>query len=159
MTAGLEIKRVDSETAPGLLAFLLKLQAADEAGWFRPHPFSEATITALCSTAVLDLYYVLVIDRQVVGYGLLRGWDEGYDIPSLGIAIDADYRGLGLGSLTMNFLHSAALLRGAKRVRLRVAADNHVAIAVYAAMGYEFDRIDPSFPAPHLMVGFKVIGR
>lgn len=158
MPASLEMKRVSIETAPGLLAFLCEVETADEAGWFRPHPFTEASIAALCSTDVSDLYYVLVIDQRVIGYGLLRGWDEGYDVPSLGVAIDPEFRGLGLGSLTMRFLHIAARLHGATRVRLRVAADNHTAIAVYARMGYVFDDVDPAIPGLRQLVGFKVIG-
>jgi len=84
------------------------------------------------------LYYVAVASDRVLGYGILRGWDEGYQIPSLGIAFLPDARGKGLGRLFMTFLHAAARLRGAKRIRLKVYPDNTVAVKLYEDMGYRY---------------------
>jgi len=46
---------------------------------------------------------------------MLRGWDEGYETPSLGIAVHPDARGLGLARTFMGFLHAAASFQGAAR--------------------------------------------
>lgn len=81
----------------------------------------------------------MVADGEVLGYGLLRGWDQGYDVPSLGIAIRPDRRGQGLGILLMHFLHAAARQRGALRVRLRVHPGNARARDLYEKLGYRFE--------------------
>jgi len=82
------------------------------------------------------------VDGNVVlAYGILRGWDEGYAIPSLGIAVHPDARGTALGELLMHFLHGAARQRGARRVRLKVYSDNLAARSLYAKLGYNFDSV------------------
>jgi ribosomal-protein-alanine N-acetyltransferase len=68
----------------------------------------------------------------------LRGWDEGYEIPSLGIAIHPDARSKGLGTTFMHFLHTAAQRKGSNRIRLRVHKENREAIAMYERFDYSF---------------------
>jgi len=89
-----------------------------------------------------DLYYVAVSGTAVAAYGMLRGWDEGYQVPSLGIAIHPDARGTGLASTFMQFLHAAARLRGATRVRLKVNSENTAARRLYQSLGYRFEDSD-----------------
>ena len=91
------------------------------------------------SASAADLYYVLVEANAVIGYGMLRGWSEGYEIPSLGIAIAPSARGQGLGRAFMHFLHAAARRRGSTKVRLRVDANNAAALTMYKSLGYVFD--------------------
>jgi ribosomal-protein-alanine N-acetyltransferase len=85
-----------------------------------------------------DLYYALLVDGEMVGYGILRGWDEGYEVPSLGIAVDPASQGRGYGRLLIEFLHGTARQRGAKRIRLKVYAHNLRALALYKSLGYVF---------------------
>ena len=85
-----------------------------------------------------DLYYVLVDELNILGYGMLRGWDEGYEIPSLGLFIHPNHRKCGLGNLLINFLHSAARHRGASKVRLTVNQENRAAMELYKKVGYSF---------------------
>jgi RimJ/RimL family protein N-acetyltransferase len=69
---------------------------------------------------------------------MLRGWDEGYQVPSLGIALHAQARGTGLARAFMLYLHQVARWQGAKRVRLRVFPDNIPARRLYESLGYAF---------------------
>lgn len=128
--------------APGweqpLAEFLTALAAADEQQRFHPHPLTAEAAAAVCRGAGRDLYYLLVEGGAVLAYGMLRGWDEGFDVPSLGIAVHPEARGSGLGALLMRFLHAAAARRGAEAVRLRVQPDNTAAIELYRSLGYEF---------------------
>jgi ribosomal protein S18 acetylase RimI-like enzyme len=70
---------------------------------------------------------------------MLRGWDEGFSIPSLGIAIDPSARGLHLGRAFMHFLHFVAKRRGCSLVRLTVSQTNHSAIKLYEGLGYKLE--------------------
>jgi ribosomal protein S18 acetylase RimI-like enzyme len=69
---------------------------------------------------------------------MLRGWDESYTIPSLGIAVDPQCRGQGIGRRLITHLHVIAAARGADTVRLKVDRSNTTAMALYQAFGYEF---------------------
>lgn len=154
----IEIVRLTPARVQGLLALLRALEASGEAEWFRPHPFTPEHLDSLCAKGGRDLYYVIADGPEAFGYGLLRGWDEGYEVPSLGIAIHPQHRGLGLGATLMEFLHSAARLRGSPRVRLRVGADNARAIALYRRVGYRFDEEAQETEAGPLLVGHKALG-
>ncbi|MFN8515656.1 MAG: GNAT family N-acetyltransferase [Chloroflexia bacterium] len=96
----------------------------------------------LTNYAGADLYYVLIAGDTILGYGMLRGWDAGYEVPSLGIAIHPQYRGSGLGKLLMQFLHCAARWKGATQIRLKVYPDNPRAIKLYQQLGYAFGKME-----------------
>lgn len=135
---GLEFRELCPELEKPLSRFFADLDASGTGHHFHPHPFTPAEAKRLCGYDGDDLYYVAVASDRVLGYGMLRGWDEGYQIPSLGIAFHPDARGKGLGRLFMMFLHAAARHRGAKRIRLKVYPDNTVAVKLYEDIGYRY---------------------
>lgn len=134
----IEIRRLTSEWKQSLMVFFRILEQAGDTGFFQPHPFTDDAVEGVLRGIDRDLYYVLVIGNEVVGYGMLRGWDEGYNIPSLGIAIHPAVRGNGLGRAFMHFLEAAAKYRGADKLRLRVNSQNIPAKRLYESLGYEF---------------------
>lgn len=85
-----------------------------------------------------DVYYLLIDGGEIIGYGMLRGWDEGFQTPSLGIVIDPSAQGRGLGRCLMSVLHAAARERGASQIRLKVYPENKPAVELYKSLGYEF---------------------
>jgi ribosomal protein S18 acetylase RimI-like enzyme len=105
---------------------------------FHPHPFDPATAHAITHYTGKDFYGALFQDREIIGYGLLRGYDEGYTIPSLGIAIHPDYQGFGLGKILMQHLHRVAASLGSAQIRLKVYPQNHSALRLYKKLGYVF---------------------
>ncbi len=140
---------------PALATFLQALDASGDSRFFSPHPSDAATLCELAARPRRDVYCLLVEERSVIGYGLLRGWDEGYDIPSLGIAIHPQARSIGLGRLLMDYLELMAARRGAGAVRLRVFKQNATAVALYSRRGYAWT-VDPG--NDDLLVGLKSIG-
>jgi ribosomal protein S18 acetylase RimI-like enzyme len=136
--AGLEFRQLGPDLLRPLCEFFAVIgQGADHA-FFHPHPMTAAEAERLCSYAGRDLYYAVCAGGSVLGYGLLRGWDEGYDIPSLGIAIAPAARGRGLARPFMCFLHAAAKQRGARQIRLTVYQANDRAVELYRSLGYVF---------------------
>ena len=121
-----------------LADFFQRLERNGDTRQFHPHPMTAAAARQLSHHRGQDLYYVLVDADRVLGYGLLRGWDEGYDVPSLGIAVAPELRGRGVGRGLMEFLHAAAQRKGARQVRLKVYPENHAAVALYRRLGYRF---------------------
>ncbi len=136
MVDGLEIVRVTRASREGLLRFLADV--AGETDFFSPHPYTPEVIDRIADSTGRDLYYVATNGEAVLGYGMLRGWDEGYEVPSLGISVHPSVRGTGLAQVLMAFLHAAARVRGASRVRLRVHRENQRARRLYESLGYHF---------------------
>lgn len=128
-----------------LKAMLEALQAAGEERLFHPHPFTAEALARLSRQPGKDYYCVLANGGTVLGYGLLRGWNEGYRVPRLGIAVHPGYRRQGHSETLMAHLHEEAARRGAAKVELRVLADNDAAISLYRSLGYRFERKDGAY--------------
>lgn len=138
MTASLEFRLLCPEFAGPLERFFDALDSAGDSKSFHPHPLTPEVARRIANHRGEDLYYVAINEDSVLAYGMLRGWEKGYDVPSLGIAVHPDFRGLGLGSAMMKFLHIAARIQGAKRIRLKVYPENSSAIRMYEGLGYKF---------------------
>ena|SRR3990172_6354173 len=131
-----KIERLNEHNLDELIEFWERNKK--DAHFFEPHPFTKVYLEDIIETHVKDIYLLFFVNDVVIGYGLLRGWDEGYNIPSLGIEIDRDYRGRGLGKTFMNILHDTAKRNRADKVRLTVMKDNLVARKLYEDLGYKF---------------------
>jgi [ribosomal protein S18]-alanine N-acetyltransferase len=117
---------------------LAELFAAIQDERFHPHALTREEADRLAAYRGRDVYAVLEAgDGRFVAYGLLRGWDEGYAVPSLGIAVRAGERGRGHGRRMMHWLATEARRRGADRIRLRVDPGNTPARRLYEQLGYE----------------------
>ena len=135
----LEFRTLYPELQAALAEFFKALAKGDDASYFHPHPFTAEEAQQRCAYQGKDLYYVAIDGQKVLGYGMLRGWDEGFAVPSLGIALHPNARGTGLGGAFMQVLHAAARLRGAKRVRLKVHPENSRAVRLYERLGYQYE--------------------
>lgn len=125
-----------------LAEFFVRIKETDNERFFHPHPLSEAEAKRIILHDGQDIYLILTDGSCVYAYGMLRGWDEGYAIPSLGLAVNPDFHGSGIGRLMMNFLHLTAKLRGCESIRLKVDKMNDRAISLYKSLGYVFEEFD-----------------
>jgi GNAT superfamily N-acetyltransferase len=134
----LEIRVLSPEWERPLASFFSSAgRAAEE--FFHPHPFTDEDAKRLTHYSGKDLYYLFVDGADILAYGMLRGWDEGHDVPSLGIVVHPDTRGQGVGELFMHFLHCAARKKGAREIMLKVYKENAAACKLYLKLGYLFD--------------------
>lgn len=142
MTVGaLVCGRLEPRHAAGLAALFERFAADPATAAFHPHPMTARWAARVCAGDGADLYAAVWradAPGELLGYGMLRGWDEGYEIPSLGIAIEPAQRGQGLGLTMMAYLHAQAVARGAPRIRLKVYPDNAGAVRLYEGLGYRF---------------------
>ena len=106
--------------------------------FFRPHPFTAEEARRIANLEGRDVYVLLFDGDRAVAYGMLRGWNEGFETPSLGIAVRTDSHRRGFGRLMMGHLHEVARAHGAEMVRLRVHPDNQRARRLYQSMGYRY---------------------
>ncbi len=133
----LEFCRIGPEWESGLAQFFVALDRHGDTRHFHPHPFTQSEAHRISTYPGADLYYVATTGREVLAYGMLRGWDQGFETPSLGIAVHPQQRGTGLARAFMLFLHAAARGRGARRIRLKVYPDNLPAVRLYTSLGYQ----------------------
>lgn len=138
----LEFRLLGPQLSAPLGKFFQTLIEKGEDREFHPHPLTLEHAELLCSYSGPDLYYAVTEGDMVIGYGMLRGWEKGFDVPSLGIAIHSSLRGLGVGRCFMHFLHLAAARKGAKRIRLKVYAHNTRALSLYKNLGYRFESVE-----------------
>lgn len=119
--------------------FLADLGANGDQAFFHPHGFDSEAAGRIVSVAETgpDEYWLLIAN-EVLAYGMLRGWAEGYAVPSLGLAVGPRHRGRGLARAMMCHLHDRASARGASHVRLKVERRNHAAHKLYESLGYVF---------------------
>lgn len=108
--------------------------------FFHPHPLTPEFAQHLCQRIdkTRDEYFVCWEEQGIIGYGMLRGWDEGYEVPSFGVCVLPSRRGEGLGQRLLRYALERCRLRGAKRVRLTVYRDNIWAVHVYRKFGFVF---------------------
>jgi len=139
MTDGaISLQPVAPATEADLAELFKQIKAAGDDRFFHPHPFDDAAAHDIANYRGRDFYAAGFVGGRLVGYGMLRGWDAGYAVPSLGIVIAPQARGRGFSKPLMLFLHEAARQRGATTVRLKVYPDNLAAIKLYEGLGYAF---------------------
>lgn len=120
--------------------FLAEIEANGDHTYFHPHAFDTKAADMVVSLAEFgpDEYW-LIVAEEILAYGMLRGWAEGYVVPSLGIAVAPQHRCRGLCRRLMSHLHARAVDRGARQVRLKVNRNNRAAKQLYERLGYEFE--------------------
>lgn len=145
------MERLRACHAPLFERLLAEFASNGDSDFFHPHGFdrSSAIATIDASESGQDEYWLL-IDRCAIAYGMLRGWSEGFEVPSLGVAVSPPFRGNGWAYVMMSHLHERARARGARAVRLKVAQRNTRAIKVYQSLGYVFEHHSPSELVGHL---------
>jgi len=112
--------------------------------FFHPHPLTSDEVKKRVQYKGLDLYFLQISAGRISGYGFLRGWDEGYEIPSLGLVIHPKFRGQDLGKDFLKFLHKQAKQQNAKKIRLTVDVRNKIAIKLYKEIGYQLQPMNES---------------
>ncbi len=133
---------IDPTHIDGLANLFCVLKNNGDDLFFHPHPLTHEEAKKKAEYLGNDLYFVMKYRGDVVGYGMLRGWDEGYPLPSLGIAVHPSARNQGFARQFIQFLHQQARERGASKVRLTVDQSNEKAIRLYKKEGYIFGRVN-----------------
>lgn len=110
--------------------------------FFHPHPFNSETAQKIACYVGFDWYTGVFLKSEnsetIVAYAMLRGWDEGYTIPSFGVCVLPSYQKMRIGQMLINASVVVAKVRGCQKIRLTVHPDNLTAIASYRRFGFEF---------------------
>ena len=130
------IRPIDSEDGAGLVRFFENNNTPDVTRHFSPFPLTSETAQRIARTPGRDRYFVGLVRGEIVALAMLRGWDEGFDIPSFGICVDRAHQGVGIGRAMTEYSIEAARASGCGAVRLSVYATNRRAIRLYESLGF-----------------------
>jgi ribosomal protein S18 acetylase RimI-like enzyme len=132
----LVIRNLQPGDAAVLSVFFMENDREDVRRHFHPFPLATETAKSICMDRSGDQYFAHFDDTRILGFGMLRGWKEGFSIPSFGLLVDHRAAGRGIGtSLTAHAVQRAQDL-GCPAVRLTVHSDNQTAIRLYARTGF-----------------------
>lgn len=104
--------------------------------YFHPFPLTSRTAYEIACKRHQDRFYVAISDNKILGFCMLRGWEEGFQKPSFGVMIDYRYQGLGLGRRMTLFAIEEAKKLGCRKIILSVYSSNFRAVDLYESLGF-----------------------
>lgn len=129
------IKKLIPDDAQSL-SELLNSADPEYSRYFIPFKYDKETIDNILSRTVKDQYFGLYVDNSLAGFYMLRGFDQGYDIPSYGVWIGPNFSGLGLATLTLHHAFAWCRANGIAKLMLKVHPGNVVAKSLYEAVEF-----------------------
>jgi len=124
------------------LSMMLRLNSTDYQRYFYPFSFEEQAINKMLVQAINDKYWGIWKENVLMGFFMLRGFDEGYKIPSYGVCIAEAHSGKGLLKLSLQFVLSWCRIYDIPKLMLKVHPENSIAKSVYEEIGFEYTGID-----------------
>ena len=124
-----------------VLSSLLMAQPPEYTRFFYAFSFAADHIAKMLAERGKDVYMGLLWQDELVCFFMLRGWNEGYEVPTLGTFVAEPYRGYGFMQLTVELTKVICKLRGVSRVMYKSHPDNAPAKKA-AAMGFTQAGVD-----------------
>jgi len=103
---------------------------------FTAFPLNDESAKFICKPNHKDKYYFYTEELSILGFSMLRGWEEGFDIPSFGVFVDKDWQGKGIGNKITRETIEECLKLGCDKVRLSVYLSNKPAYSLYKKFGF-----------------------
>lgn len=130
-------RRLQSEDIPLLTEFFKINNDKHTAHTFNPFPLTPASAQHILKNWTDEYYLGLFEYERMVVFTMLRGYAEGYEIPSFAILVGREYRGKGYGRKATKLTIEKAKELHASKVRLSVYDDNRAGINLYQRLGFE----------------------
>jgi len=133
----LAIRALERRDEKPLSRFFVRNAVPNVTSGFDPFPLTTETARKIALEPRRDCYYGALLGGRLVGMSMLRGWDEGFEVPSFGVVVDPEFAGKGIGGRLTDFAIAEATRLGSPSVRLSVYASNPLAHAMYERRGFE----------------------
>jgi hypothetical protein len=106
------------------VAAFLRAQPPEYLRFFYAFGADEAAIAQMLAACEKDVYSGVFWQEKLIGIFMLRGWDEGFEVPSFGVLIDEKHRGGTLMRLTLDTAKLICRLAGAQKLMAKIHPDN-----------------------------------
>ncbi len=107
-----------------MIAAFMRSQSPEYLRFFYAFSADESAIAAILSASKMDIYSGVFWKEELAGVYMLRGWDDGYDVPAFGVLIDEKYRGGAFMRLALDTAKLICRLSGAKRLMAKIHPEN-----------------------------------
>lgn len=137
----IELRQLNLTDLPDIVELWDK-DPADYNLHFIPFEMNLQNLKSIIEQADKDLFIGVFVAKKAAGFFMLRGFDNGYEIPSYGVWISKQYANKGLAKLTLQ--HSIAICRmsGVKKIMLKFHPENIIAMKMYKKFGFIETGID-----------------
>ena len=123
MDKSLTIRQLDESDAAALSGFITS-QSPEYLRFFYAFDSDESALREILAAAEKDVYSGIFWRGDIIGVFFLRGWDEGYELPSIGVLVDNDYRGKSVLGLMVESAKMIVRLSGKKLIIAKSHPDN-----------------------------------
>lgn len=127
---------IQSENEDTLKTFFGRNSRPEVTDLFTAFPLSGKEAERIAHHTGKDKYFLLSMNDTPVGFWMLRGWDEGFSVPSLGLFVDFEHQGKGFGRSIVREASRICKDLGCGAIRLSVYPQNKGAIGLYLSEGY-----------------------
>ena len=135
--AGIVIEPVAAGHAQALAELFERNRVPAVSDSFDPFPLTAEEARRITLEPRLDAYFVASLEAELIAMSMLRGFDEGFTVPSFGIFVDHRHHRGGVGRRLTAWTVEEARRRGCAAIRLSVYASNEVALRLYRSLGFE----------------------
>jgi ribosomal protein S18 acetylase RimI-like enzyme len=135
-SASLLVEPVTGQHVDALIELFERNSVPTVAASFDPFPLTAGEARRIALEPRKDAYFVASCAGRLLGFSMLRGFDEGFAVPSFGVFVDHEAQGRGIGRALTTWTIDAARRRGCPAVRLSVYSTNSVARGLYASLGF-----------------------
>jgi glycosyltransferase involved in cell wall biosynthesis/ribosomal protein S18 acetylase RimI-like enzyme len=162
-SAGIRFRRLIASDFAAVAGLFETNDVPDVTSTFDPFPMTRASAEQLMLQPRRDRFFGAFCDGTLVAFSMLRGWDDGFEIPSFGIFVDASSQGRGVGAQLTDWTIEQARLAGARKIRLSVYGSNDRAIRIYDRLGFMVESRTPidrnGVPDERIVMTKELIGR
>lgn len=124
------------------IAALLQAASPGYSAHFQPFAFDEETVRGQLERARRDRWWGVRTGGKVVGFWMLRGFDEGYERPAFGVFIAERFAGRGLARRALDEATRWCEANGVPEMMLTVSPANTAARRVYDEAGFTVESAD-----------------
>jgi ribosomal protein S18 acetylase RimI-like enzyme len=140
---GLDLVPIEARHVGALKELFRRNRDSAVARTFDPFELNSEQATRIALEPRKDCYYAATRGVLLLAMSMLRGYEEGYAVPSFGIFVDASYQGEGVGRRLTEWTIEQAHLQGSPAVRLSVYSDNPRARGLYESLGFREQEREP----------------
>ena len=127
------IRDITPDDEAALAAFFAENNRPEMTATFFAFPLDAATARRIAREPRRDRYFAVWDVGAIVGLGMLRGWDEGFAVPSFGVLVDHRAQGRGHGRALTAHALAVAREEGFTPPQFREARNERGELGYFAA--------------------------